>query len=151
MASYTRGDNVCRFIETYCLTPEGTHVGRPIKLAPFQKKFIRAIYNNPKGTRRAYLSIARKNGKTAVIAGILLAHLVGPEAKQNSQICSGARSRDQAAQVFNYASKMVQLSPVLSDIVRIVPSSKKLIGLPLNTEYRALSAEAKPALGGSPV
>ncbi len=139
------------FIETFCLAPEGQHVGKPIKLLPFQKRFIKAIYDNKHGTRRAYLSIARKNGKTALIAGIMLAHLVGPEAKQNSQIISGARSRDQAAQVFNYAAKMVQLSPDLSSVVRILPSAKSLIGLPLNVEYKASSAEGRTAHGRSPI
>jgi phage terminase large subunit-like protein len=81
----------------------------------------------------------------------LLAHLVGPEAKLNSQIVSGAMSRDQAALVFNLASKMVQLSPKLSSVVRIVPSGKRLLGLPLNTEYKALAADGKTAHGLSPV
>lgn len=147
----TRGERVIAFIEGFCKVPEGSHVGQPIVLADFQKKFILDIYDNKDSTRRAYLSLARKNGKTGLIAGIVLAHLVGPEAKLNSQIISGARSRDQAAQVFNYASKMVQLSPKLSEIIRIVPSGKKLIGLPLNVEYKALSAEAKTAHGLSPV
>src|SRR5512139_1848421 len=114
----TRGERVVAFIERYCKTPEGAHVGKPIKLAPFQKKFIKAIYDNKRGTHTAYLSIARKNGKTSLIAGIMLAHLVGPEAKQNSQIISGARSREQAGQVYNYASKMVMLSPELRSVVR---------------------------------
>lgn len=147
----SRGDRVIRFLETYCLSPEGQHVGKPLKLEPFQKKFIRAIYDNKVRTHTAYLSIARKNGKTALIAGIMLAHLVGPEARLNSQIVSGARSREQAAQVFNYASKMVQLSPILSGLVSTVPSGKRLIGLPLNVEYRAISAEGKTAHGLSPV
>lgn len=147
----SRGAAVVAFIETFCLAPEGQHVGKPIKLLPFQKRFIKAIYDNKHGTRRAYLSIARKNGKTALIAGIMLAHLVGPEAKQNSQIISGARSRDQAAQVFNYAAKMVQLSPDLSSVVRILPSAKSLIGLPLNVEYKASSAEGRTAHGRSPI
>lgn len=146
-----RAAKVIAFIEKFCLAPEGEHVGEPVKLAPFQKRFIRKVYDNPHGTRRAYLSIARKNGKTALIAGIVLAHLVGPEAKQNSQIVSGARSREQAGQVFKYAAKMVALSPVLSGIIRIIPSGKRLIGLPLNVEYCALSAEAKTAHGLSPV
>jgi len=151
VGNISRGGAVIAFIEEYCLAPEGAHVGKPIKLMPFQKRFIKAIYDNPKSTRRAYLSIARKNGKTALIAGIMLAHLVGPESKQNSQIISGARSRDQAAQVFNYASKMVQLSPDLSSVVRITPSTKTLVGLPLNVEYKALSAEGKTAHGRSPI
>lgn len=147
----TRSEKVIRFIERYCVTPEGAHVGEPLALADFQKVFIRELYDNPHGTRRAYLSIARKNGKSGLIAGLLLAHLVGPEAVQNSQIVSGAMSRDQAALVFNLASKMVQLSPTLSDLVRIVPSGKRLIGLPLNVEFRALAADGKTAHGLSPV
>ena len=147
----SRADKVIRFIETVCLTPEGQHVGKPIVLAQFQKRFLRDIYDNPAGTRRALLSIARKNGKSVLTAGILLAHLVGPEAKQNSQLVAGAMSRDQAALIFNAASKMVQLSPLLSGVVRIVPSGKRLIGLPLNTEFKALAADGKTAQGLSPV
>lgn len=147
----TRAEKVILFIQRYCLTPDGEHVGKPLLLADFQKDFIRAVYDNEKGTRRAILSVSRKNGKSGLIAGLLLAHLVGPEAKQNSQSVSGAMSRDQAALVFNLASKMVQLSPKLSAIVRIIPSGKRLLGLPLNTEYKALAADGKTAHGLSPV
>ena len=147
----TRAERVIAFIETYCVTPEGAHVGKPLVLADFQKEFIRAVYDNAQGTRRAYLSIARKNGKSGLIAGLLLAHLIGPEAKQNSQIVSGAMSRDQAALVFNLASKMVMQCPKLSKLVRIVPSGKRLIGLPLNVEFRALAADGRTAQGLSPV
>ncbi|MFA4338996.1 terminase large subunit [Xanthomonas perforans] len=122
-----------------------------MNLAKFQKDFIRDVYDNPADTRRAYLSIGRKNGKTGLIAALLLAHLVGPEAKQNAQIVSGAMSRDQAALVFNLASKMVQLSADLSGIVKIIPSGKRLVGLPLNTEFRALAADGRTAHGLSPV
>ena len=146
----TRGEKVCQFIERYCLIPEGSKVGQPIKLLDFQRKFVLDVYDNPAGTSRAYLSVARKNGKSALIAAIVLAHLVGPEAKQNSQIISGARSRDQASLVFKLAEKMVRLSPQLSNIVRIVPSQKSLVGLPCNVEYKAISAEAGTAHGLSP-
>ena len=147
----TRGKKVCAFIEKFCLIPEGQHVAQPLKLQPFQRKFILDVYDNPAGTSRAYLSVARKNGKSALIAAILLAHIVGPEAKLNSQIVSGARSRDQAALVFKLAEKMVRLSPELSKIIRVVPSSKMLIGLVMNVEYKAISAEAGTAHGLSPV
>lgn len=147
----TRGEKVIAFIERLCPTPEGKLVGKPMKLDPFQKRFILEVYDNPKGTRVGILSIARKNGKSALIAGIMLAHLVGPEARLNSQIVSGARSRKQAAVVFNLAAKMVQLSERLRKIVRIVPSGKTLHGLPMNTEYQALAAEAGTAHGLSPV
>lgn len=147
----TRGEKVIAFIHRFCVVPEGKLVGKPMRLEPFQQKFIREVYDNPAGTRRAILSIARKNGKSGLIAAIVLAHIVGPEARQNAQIVSGARSRDQAALVFNLAWKMCQLSQELSKIVRVVPSGKRLIGLPMNVEYRALAAEGKTAHGLSPV
>lgn len=147
----TRGEKVIAFLSRYCVVPEGKLVGKPLVLEPFQVDFIKAIYDNPATTRRGILSIARKNGKSGLIAGLLLAHLVGPEAKLNSQIVSGAMSRDQAALVFNLACKMVQLSPRLSELVKIIPSGKRLIGLPMNVEYRALAADGKTAHGLSPV
>lgn len=148
---FTRGERVCSFVERYCLVPEGKHIGKPMKLEPFQRKFILEIYDNPFGTHSAYLSIARKNGKTGLIASLLLAHLCGPEAVQNSQIVSGAQSKDQAAVVFELARKMVEDSPILSKLVRVQPSGKRLVGLSKNVSYRALSAEGKTAHGLSPI
>lgn len=147
----TRAEKVIAFIERYCFVPEGALVGQRIKLEPFQKKFITEVYDNPDGTSHGILSIGRKNGKTALIACLLLAHLVGPVAVQNSQIVSGALSRDQASLVFNLAVKMIQLNPKLSGIVSIKPSGKRLIGLPMNVEYKALAADGKTAQGLSPV
>lgn len=147
----SRGEKVIAFIERYCLTPEGKHIGKPIVLEPFQRQFLLDVYDNPHGTHTAILSIARKNGKTALIACILLAHLAGPEAVQNSQIVSGAMSREQASIVFNLAVKMVNMSEELSARIRIFPSAKKLLGLSKNVEYRALAAEGKTAHGLSPI
>jgi phage terminase large subunit-like protein len=147
----TRGERVIAFIERYCIVSEGDLIGKPIKLEKFQKQFLLDVYDNKAGTRRAYLSIARKNSKTATIACILLAHICGPEAVLNSRIISGAMSRDQAAEVYNYASKMIQLSPELSRVTRIVPSSKRIIGLARNVEYQAASADGRTAHGKSPV
>lgn len=149
--SLTRGEKVIAFIERYCIVPEGNLLGQPIRLLEFQKKFIISVYDNPNGTSRAYLSIARKNGKTGLIACLLLAHIVGPEAYRNSRIVSGARTRNQAAEVFNYASKMIWMSPELSNLARVVPSGKTIIGLAKNVEYKAISAEAAGAHGGSPI
>jgi len=151
MTKLTRGERVCKFIEKYCLAPEGDLIGQPMTLEPFQRKFILDIYDNPYSTHTAYLSIARKNGKTALIAALLICHLCGPEAVQNSQIVSGAQSKDQAAVVFELARKMIEMSPILSKLVRIQPSGKRLIGLARNVLYRALSAEGKTAHGLSPI
>lgn len=145
------GERIISFIESYCVIPEGDHVGKPVVLAGFQKKFILAVYDNPHSTDTAILSIARKNAKTGTIAFLVIAHLVGPVARQNARIISGAMSREQAAEVYNLASKTVMISPKLTDKIKLIPSAKKLIGLAMNTEYQAISAEGKTAHGKSPV
>jgi phage terminase large subunit-like protein len=147
----TRGERVIAFIEKFCRVPEGVLLGKPVHLLDFQKRFILDVYDNPARTSRAYLSIARKNAKTATISMMALAHIVGPEAYQNSRIVSGAQTRKQAAEVYNYAAKMVMMSPELRKVVKPIPSQKTLIGLPMNVEYQAISADAKGAHGGSPI
>jgi phage terminase large subunit-like protein len=153
----TTAEKIRSFIETHCMVPEGKLVGRPMRLEPFQWEFVKAIYDNPAGTSRAYLSIARKNGKSSLIAALALAHLVGPAVARtgmrnvNSQIISGARSRDQAALVYKLAEKMVFLNPELKKRIRRIPSQKTLIGIESNVEYKAIAAEAGTAYGLSPV
>jgi phage terminase large subunit-like protein len=146
------GADIIAFIQQVCLVPEGKLVGQPLVLQRWQKDFIRLIYDNPHGTRRAILSVGRKNSKTTLSACLLLAHLCGPPAqnKPNSQLFSAAQSRDQAAIIFNLAAKMVRLNPALARIVTIQETAKNLICVELGTRYRALSADASTAYGLSP-
>lgn len=138
-----------RWIETHLRVPEGAHVGRPIVLRPWQRKVIRGIYDTP--TRRAIVSFGRKNGKTSLAACLLLLHLCGPRARENSQLFSAAQSRDQASILFALAAKMVRLSPDLNAFVVVRDTAKQLHCPELGTLYRALSADASTAYGLSPV
>lgn len=147
----TRAARIIQFIEGYLRVPEGKDVGKPLVLADFQKRFLIDVFDNPHGTRRAILSMGRKGGKTALIAAILAAFVVGPEARQNAVLVSGALSREQASLVFRLCCLMIQQSPKLAPLVRIIPSGKRIIGLPMGTEFRAMSAEAKTAMGASPL
>lgn len=135
--------------------PSGEGAGGPFILREWQRKFIRAIYE-PHGldgrrlVRRAILSVARKNGKTALIAALVLVHLVGPEAIQNGEIYSAANSRDQAAEVFKAARQFVEADPELSRLIRVVDSTKRLVCYHNGSVYRALSAEAGTKHGLNP-
>jgi len=148
----TRGERIIDWIEDNCFVPEGKHVGEKIVLDDFQKDEIKRIYDNPAVTRRAILSFARKNGKTALAACLVLVHLCGPEAAAhpNSQIFSAAQSRDQAALLFNLAAKMVRINPDMAEAVAIFEGTKSLHCVELDIRYRALSAEATTAYGLSP-
>lgn len=137
------------WIEQHCVVPDGKLVGSPVILRDFQRDIIAGIYGKP--TRRAIISVGRKNAKTATAAMILLLHLVGPEARTNSELYSSALSRDQAAIIFRLAAKMVRLSPSLRDYVSIRDTIKQLYCEELGTLYSALSADASTNFGLSPV
>jgi phage terminase large subunit-like protein len=137
------------------VVPSGRGQGKPFRLRPFQKRFIRDVYDpvlkgGVRRVRRAILSIGRKNGKTALIAALVLVHLVGPEAIPNGEIYSAANDREQAAIIFKFARQIVEADPELRQFISIVPSTKTLIGLPTGSVYRAVSAEAGTKHGYNP-
>lgn len=145
----SRGERNARWIETHCVIPEGKFVGKQVKLTKEQRSWVKMIYDDP--TRLFILSMARKNAKTAFSSFLLLLHLCGPEAKANSQLYSAAQSRDQAAILFGYASKVARMSPSLREYITVRDTAKQLFCPELGTLYRALSAEASTAYGLSPV
>lgn len=147
----TRGERAIKWCEDNLRIPEGKFYGQPLKMAEFMKDDFKAIYDSPHGTRRVIITRGRKNAKTVETAMLLLLHLCSKEARRNSQLYSTAQSREQAAIVFDYAAKMVRLSPMLSAAVVIRDTAKQLVCPELGTVYRALSAESTTAFGLSPI
>lgn len=89
-----------RFLESLKI-PEGPKAGQPVKLAPFQKKFVRGALKN--GVNVAVLSIGRGNAKTALSAGIALGEVMGKWDDQPSrEIIIAARTRDQGRIAFDF-------------------------------------------------
>jgi len=84
---------------------------------------------------------------TFVIAVVLLAFIIGPVAERNTTLCSAAMSRDQAAAVFELMVKMLDMAPKLQGRYKVTPSSKQIVGLKLNVQYRAISSDAKTGHG----
>jgi Phage terminase-like protein, large subunit len=82
--------------------------GKPQPLAPFQKFIIGSIYGwvdkDDKSIRRftdAFISMARKNGKSLLISGIVLFEfLFGKKPKFKRQLYTAANDRKQASIVF---------------------------------------------------
>lgn len=145
----TRAEAVIGWIEDWLKVPEGAFVGQPVKLRPWQREIIASIYDQP--TRQALVTLGRKNGKSALIAMLVLVHLVGPESRRNAQIYSSAQSRDQASIVFSLAAKMVRMDTDLNEAVKVRDSIKELFSVLTGVRYKALSADATTAYGLSPV
>lgn len=147
----TRGERNVQWIEQYCRIPEGPEVGKPVKLREWQRHEILKIYDNPHKTRRAIISFGRKNAKTSLAAMLLLLHLVGREARRNSQLYSSAQSQKQAALIFKLAAKMIRMNPDLRGSIIVRDANKALVCPEIGTEYQALSAEVKTSFGLNPV
>lgn len=154
-----RAKRVIDFIEMLKV-PSGRGHGKNIVLRPWQKQFIIDIYaprseDGQRRVRRAVFSVARKNGKTALIAALVICHLVGPEAIPNGEIYSAANDREQAAQVFKFARQIIEMEPEFAPGVpgsglTVVPSTKTIVCKANGSFYRALSADAGTKHGLNP-
>lgn len=143
----TDGEKVLRFAKEYLVFPEGKMAGQPLILDPFQCAFILATFDAPQHISKAILSMARRGGKTLIMAVILLSYVCGSLAKQNTLIRSAAMTREQAGLLYRLMALTLSMSPKLEGMYRCVPSSKKIVGLRKNVEYQSLSRDAKSGHG----
>lgn len=153
-STLSRAERVIAFIETLPV-PDGALQGTKIVLDDWQKQFIRDVYdpcyeNGRRKVRTALLTIARKNGKTTLIAGLVLAHLCGPEATFNAQIYSAAFEREQAALVYRAMKGIVLQDEELSRVLHLTDSTKTILHPASGSTYKALSKESKSKHGFNP-
>ncbi|GER76656.1 MULTISPECIES: terminase large subunit [Enterococcus] len=89
--------------------------GKPNKLALFQKFILGMLWgwrrkkDNTRRFRKAYLSLARKQGKSLIVSGIALYCLIYERnPRQARQIYTTANKRDQAKIVFNMVKSQLK-------------------------------------------
>ena len=136
--------------------PQGVGQGMPFTLYNFQRDFINNVFGPtlPDGRRRirrALLSVARKNGKTPLMAALILCFLCGPEAGYNIEIVSAASDREQAATIYRFCKQMIELDDELSNMLGCHDSVKRIVCYQRGSFYRALSADGRRQHGGGPV
>ena len=105
-----------------------------MRLLPHQREFVERVYGGD--VRLAISSVARGNGKTGLIAGLVCCHLFGPEAEPRGEIYSAACSAKQAALVF----------AEVEAVVRAVPEFKQF-RIKTSTFYKTMEAGAGPGEG----
>ena len=158
----TRWDHVAQVIVLIeaLRQPTGSHAGKRLVLQPFQI-FILLCFLGPEDdeglrvTREGLLTLARKNGKTAIVAAIVVALMaLHPDSHGllGQEIQVGASDREQAGITYQMASRMVQLDDAigLEGRFRSVPSRKHLFHRNTLTELKCLSSDAYRAHGGNP-
>ena len=87
------------FLETLTVT-QGRRAGEAFKVLPWQARFVDGAFAPGAGT--AALSVARGNGKTALVAGIAAAALDGPLAVPRGETVIVASSFAQATIAFDH-------------------------------------------------
>lgn len=145
-------DLAIKFIETLKI-PEGPNAGKPLKLAPFQKKFVRGAL--AKDNKISVLSIGRGNAKTALSSAIALGAFLGEwDTQPNRLIVLAARSRDQGAIAFDFAVAFLRSLPEdVQSQVKVRRSPR--LELEIFTEtgshiLRVISSDGRTALGSAP-
>lgn len=134
--------------------PEGKKAGKPLKLANFQRNFVKGAFG--KGVTVGVLSIGRGNAKTALSAGLALAELVGAlheDPQPNREIIFAARNRDQARIAFNFVLGYINSLPEQDQAQFIIRRGSKLeieFGGNGGGLARCIAADGKSILGGAP-
>lgn len=113
-----RANRPIEFIELFCKHSKGEWAGQPVRLELFQKAFISALFgfvDSKTGFRKyreAFFMVARKNGKSTMLAGIALYMLLA-DGEAGAEVYSVATKKDQAKIVFDEVCHMVSQSPYL--------------------------------------
>ena len=130
--------------------PEGPRAGRRIRLAPFQRAFIKGAL--AQGTDTAVLSVARGAGKSALSAGLALAHLVGvTDTQPRREIIIAARTRDQAKIAWTFMMGLARSLPE-DDQAALKFRRSPVLEIEFRGEHvaRCIASDGKGALGAGP-
>lgn len=147
------GDNVAEFIETFCRVTKQSFAapaGELIVLRPWQKQLLNGLYarrvDGRLKHRTALIGMPRKSGKSALLSGMTLHHLI--MGAPGSEAYAVAASRDQARIIFETSKQMLRLDPELAEtctIYRDVIENKLT-----KSTFKVLASEAPQLEGLSP-
>lgn len=103
---------------------KGEWAGQPFELAPWQQFLVWVLFGwrRADGARRfrtAYVSVARKNGKSTLTSGVGL-YLTVADGEGGAEVYAAATKKDQSRIVFEEAKRMVLKSPELRKRLEIL-------------------------------
>lgn len=135
-----------RFIEQFCyLSP-----GKPFILFDWQwRRVVAPLFGwiNKDGKRRfkrSFITVAKKNGKSALCAALMIYLLVGT-GEYSANVFNIACTREQAGELYSEVIKMIRNSPVLRSKLEIKETVKRVLFRKMASKIHTLAA----AVGGS--
>lgn len=162
-----RGDHFCQpranhavaFCQELCRHTKDRWARTPFILSTWQRRDIVAplfgevVWDEEwdcyvRRYRIAWIEVARKNGKSELLAFIAL-YLLVADGVEGAEIYGCAMDRGQAAKVFDVAARMVKLSPVLSARLVVKDHIKRIIDEQTGSYYEVVAARTPPATSGT--
>lgn len=155
-----RAEKVVAFFRELLVHTKGRWARHPFELEPWQAEdIVRPLFGRVRWDHEAqryvrrysiaWVEVARKNGKSELMAGIALYLLVADD-EESAEVYGCAKDRDQAAVVFDVAKRMVELSPVLSKRLSVKAQQKRIIDERTASVYAVVAADAGGNLGLNP-
>jgi phage terminase large subunit-like protein len=146
-----RGERVLKFLRQYVTLPNG----QPYLTLPWVEDVVHSWYSwvTPEGKRRVrigLLTVARQQGKSALVAGLVLYHLLA-DGVQAPQCLSCATSQAQADIIYEYisASRRYNIERGDGKLSCLVPKDSKFeMHFPAgNGRYKSASSDSKSKYG----
>ena len=128
---------------------KGKLAGTTFKPEPWQQFIIASIYgwrrndNGLRRFRRAYIQVARKNGKTFLSSGIALYDLM---TESGAEVLAAGTTRDQASRCFEDAKNTIKYSKTLKKYIQLYSHALKCG----DGSMKALSSDAHTLDGLNP-
>ena len=143
-----RACQVERFYERVLYPPLG------YRLQKWQRKVLRDLYgtlrkNGLRRYRRSYVSVSKQNGKSFLLGGLPIYHLLMEDEIQ-PEAYGVASAKDQAGIVFKAAATLVQANPALGARLKVLESTKRIIRRDNGGIYVVLSADGDVQDGKRP-
>jgi phage terminase large subunit-like protein len=134
---------------------QGIRAGEKLELIEFQERFVRGVYGPQtlKGerlVRLAALSVARGNGKSGLLAGLSLAHLLGPMSEPYGECYAAALDREQAGVLYRMTVAYIAATPWMAARVNVRDWHKEITDEETRSIWRALTSDARKAHGLAP-
>ncbi|MCU4184014.1 hypothetical protein K6U06_06555 [Acidiferrimicrobium sp. IK] len=160
-----RADRVQTFFEKGLVHTKGRWARSPFILEPWQlDEIIRPLFGTVRYDDQlqawvraytlAWIELARKNGKSELVAGAGL-YLLTADGEEEAEVYGAACDKDQAGIVYQVAKRMVELSPALSRLVaqkklEVIDSKKRIVYKPTGSFYQVVAADGGGNLGSNP-
>ena len=140
-----RASRPCRFIELLTHV-KGDLAGQHLILEPWQIFILTTCFgwideNGKRRFRNAYIEVPRKNGKTALSAGVGL-YCLCADHEAGAEVYALATTREQAGEVFGAAQQMARANKALQSAYGLEAGQKAIFVMGTGSKFMAKSADA---------